>query len=226
MVSAQAPRFLLLVGTAGEQGHLRAHRLGELDPHMAEAAQAHHRHLVPWADLPVAQRRVGGDARAQQRRCGFGVHPVGNAHRELVRNDDIFRIAAIGGHAVMPIHEPVGRRCIFHAIGLFARMAWLALLAGVHIAADPDHVAGLELADLAADRCYPADDLMARNGGIDGVSGMIAGMVKIGMAHAAIEDVDRHVVGTQVPAGEGEGLQIGVCALRCIGFGHVGHGFF
>ena len=47
-----------------------AERLGELDAHMAEPADADDADLLARADLPVAQRRPGGDAGAEQGRDG------------------------------------------------------------------------------------------------------------------------------------------------------------
>ena len=43
---------------------------------MAEAAEAHDADLLALADVPVAQRRVGGDAGAEQRRHGGEVELV------------------------------------------------------------------------------------------------------------------------------------------------------
>ena len=45
-----------------------AERLGELHAHVAEAAQADDADLLAVADFPMPQRRVGGDAGAEQRR--------------------------------------------------------------------------------------------------------------------------------------------------------------
>ena len=45
-----------------------AHRRRQLDRHMAEAAHADHADAAARTDVPGAQRRVGGDAGAQQRR--------------------------------------------------------------------------------------------------------------------------------------------------------------
>jgi hypothetical protein len=67
---AQALGVLGLVRRGGEEHHVRAHGRSQLHAHVAEAAEAHDAHLAAGAHLPLAQRRVGGDARAEQRRHG------------------------------------------------------------------------------------------------------------------------------------------------------------
>ena len=69
----------------------------ELHAHMAEPADAHNADLLAGARAPVAQRRPGGDAGAEQRRgrgqVFFGVADV--EHEMLVHRDG-GAIAAIG----------------------------------------------------------------------------------------------------------------------------------
>ena len=65
---AEAQGIFPLVRRGGEQHDLRAHGIGDLHRHMAESAKADHADLLSRADLPLAQRRVGGDAGTEQRR--------------------------------------------------------------------------------------------------------------------------------------------------------------
>src|SRR5690606_39415021 len=53
---------------SGESNDLSPHRVRQLDAHMAQAAYADHAHFLARPGIPVTQRGVGGDARAQQRR--------------------------------------------------------------------------------------------------------------------------------------------------------------
>ena len=75
-----------------------------------------------------------------------------------------------------------------------------AVLAGVDHAADADHVADLEVLDVRANRADPADDLVARHHRVDAAAPFVAGLVQVGMAHAAVEDVDHHVVRARIAA--------------------------
>ena len=54
-------------------------------------------------------------------------------------------------------------------------------------------VAGLELGDLGADLGDAADDLVTGDGGIDGELPLVAREVDVGVADAAVEDLDLHV---------------------------------
>ncbi len=55
----------------GERHHVRAHRVRELDPHMAQAADPDDAYSLSGPDFPVTQRRIRSDARIQQwRYCG------------------------------------------------------------------------------------------------------------------------------------------------------------
>ena len=68
---------------------------------------------------------------------------------------------------------------------------------GVDHAADRGEVAGLEFGHGGADLGDAADDLMAGNAGVDGghhAAPLVAGLVEIGVADAAEENFDLHVV--------------------------------
>ena len=101
--------------------------------------------------------------------------------------------------------------------------AGLALGAGavrVDHAADRGEVAGLELGDGRADLGDAADDLMARDDRVDGghdAAPLVADLVEIGVADAAEEDFDLHVVfGWIAPRDRGGGQR------RCRAGGGVG----
>ena len=175
-----------------------AERLGELQAHVAEAAQAHHRDVARGPDIPAAQRRPSGDAGAEQRRGGLEVEPVRNLQDECFGDDDCVGIAAVGRHGVAAIVGVVGVGRALVAILLEPAKARLAAPAGIDHAADPHGVACLELRHLGADASDAADDLMARDHGIDRAAPVVAGVVDVGVADAAIENVDHDVVGARI----------------------------
>ena len=80
MTTSSAPRRLpsaTLPSRGGEQDGVGAQGVGELHAHVAEAAEADDADLLALAGAPLAQRRVGGDAGAQQRRGAAGSRLAG-----------------------------------------------------------------------------------------------------------------------------------------------------
>jgi len=67
-----------------------------------------------------------------------------------------------------------------------------------------------------------ADDLVARDHGKDRSTPFVAGLVDVGMANTAIENVDRHVVGMRRAALDGEGSERRFCRFCRISGGLEG----
>ena len=80
-----------------------------------------------------------------------------------------------------------------------------AVAAGIDHAADRGEIAGLELRHVAANLHDAADDFMAGDHGIDGVPPFVAGLVQVGVADAAVEDLDDHIGGERVATLDGKG---------------------
>ena len=116
---AEAQAVVLLAQRLRQDGDLRAHRVRDLHRHVAEAAEADDRDLLAGAGAPVAQRRVGGDAGAQQRRCDVELEAVGDAHHEVLVDDDVRRVAAVS-HRAVAIDRAVGQRGARQAVLLVA----------------------------------------------------------------------------------------------------------
>jgi hypothetical protein len=73
-------------------------------------------------------------------------------------------------------------------------VAGAALAAAVDQAAHADDIADLEAADRIAHRADVADDFVARHAGIQGARPFRPHGVQVGVADAAVGDVDLHVV--------------------------------
>ena len=116
-------------------------------------------------------------------------------HESLV-DDDAVGVAAVGNAAGVLVGEVVGKG----EVGAELLQALLALGAGavgVDHAADGGEVAGLEFGYGGADFGDAADDLVAGNAGVDGghhAAPLIARLVKVGVADAAEENLDLHIV--------------------------------
>src|SRR6185503_8445797 len=67
LLRAQSLGVVRLAGRSAEQRHLGAERCPEFDRHVAESTKSHDAELVAFPDLPVTERRVGGDSGAEKR---------------------------------------------------------------------------------------------------------------------------------------------------------------
>jgi hypothetical protein len=97
--------------------------------------------------------------------------------------------------------------------------AFAAAQAGIDQAADADQIAGLVAADLGPDGRDPADDLMARHERPVHIAPLALGCVQIGVADAAEQDLDLHIIGAQIAAIEIPVAQRGAGVERSVGGG-------
>ena len=103
--------------------------------------------FLPGPDLPVPQRRVGGDAGAQQRRDGGQVRfGMADLQHEALVDDDVLRVAAQRVAGRVRRRAVVGADEAVLAVLLQALVAGRAVPAAVDHAADADQVADLEAA--------------------------------------------------------------------------------
>ena len=141
---------------------MRAKRRSDLHAHMTQPAQADNAHLVPRADVPLAQWRIGCDAGAQQRRHGGQIgFSVGDAQHKRLPHHQVAGIAAVsvGTSALCRAVVRAGKT-VFAILFQIIR-AGRAMLAAVNHAAYADHVAYLELADQLAHRRDAAHDFVS-----------------------------------------------------------------
>src|SRR3546814_4157443 len=90
---------------------MRSKRVCKLEPHMAQAADPHDPHFLAGSGVPVTERRPHGDARAQKRRNGRQVFRlVIDAKDEVLADNDMVRIAAVGWKARLGRHALIGAR--------------------------------------------------------------------------------------------------------------------
>jgi hypothetical protein len=75
--------------------------MGELERHVAQAAEADDADLLSRADLPVLQRRPGGDAGAEQWSGGGGVELGRKGEGVMLVDDDVVGVAAVGEFALI-----------------------------------------------------------------------------------------------------------------------------
>ena len=207
LVRAELLRVGCLAGGRGEENGVSPECVGELDAHVTETAEPDDADFVARTDFPVAQRRVSGDAGAEQRRRACRVELGRDREHESLVYHDLPRVSAVGHPAEDLVGAVVGAAELGVAVLLEPLLTALADTAGIHQAADGGQVADLELGHLVADAGYASDDLVSRYGRIGGTGPLVADRVQVRMAHATIEDVDLHVLRAGRAALEPEGLE-------------------
>ena len=140
----------------------------------------------------MRQRRVGGDARAEQRRGRLVRDGLGDPQDEVLVHHDVGGVAALGDRAVA-VDGRVRPDVALQAVLLLPRQAVHALPAGVDHAAHPDPITDRVLADLGADLGDLADDLVADGEGVGDLTPLAAHGVDVGVADAGVADRDQDV---------------------------------
>jgi hypothetical protein len=196
--TSSAPRRARLpsYGGSGEEDHMGSERMSKLHPHVAQSAETDHANLLARGDAPMAQGRVGGDSGAEERR-GSGEIEVGREMQDkaFVHHDAI-RVATRGDASEVRVREVVREGQLWAEL-LKASLALVTGPVGVDYTTDRHHIAGHELRNCGADFGDTADELMARDAGVDSghdPAPLITDRMEIGVADTAEEDFDLYVV--------------------------------
>jgi hypothetical protein len=139
---------------------------------------------------------------------------------QIARDDDAVGVAAIRHAAAVLVREVVGEGEV-RAELLEAGLALWTSAVRVHQAAHRGQVAGLELGNCGPNLGDAADNLVPRNAWIDGrhhAAPLIARLVKIGVADAAEENLDLHVVVGGIAPRDRGGSKRRCCAGNGEGF--------
>jgi len=191
---------------------------------MSKAAQAEDAELVSLAYFPFAEGGVSGNPCAEEGRYSFQRKLGRDAERVFFVDHDLGGIAAVGGRLSVLFVAVVGWAEKGVAVLFESFLAALADAAGVDEAAHAGKVADLEVFYMAAYAADTADDLMAGDHGEDGAAPFAADLVDIGVADAAVQDLDDYVVFAGFAAFEGPGAEGCGRALRSVSFSwdHIG----
>ena len=201
-LGAQAKSVLHLLQRLRQHRHLGAHCRGQFDSQMSQSAQTDDPDPGARSDLPVPQRRIGGDPGAQQRRRGIQGQRGGNGEDVVLVDHDAAAVATVGRCAVLADSVVGADVAAAGAVLLDTRLAVLALAAGIDEAADTHAVADAEFTDLRTDLGDDAGDLMAGHHRVTGLTPLGAHGVDIGVADPGEVDVESHVVGPDIAAGD------------------------
>ena len=195
LVGAEIERVLALVLRRREGDDMSPHRVGELDAHMAEPADSDDPDPLAGPDLPVAERRPGGDPGAEQgRRRRELLLGMADPEDEALVDRDALRIAPERMAGLVLGRAVIGADDALLAILLEALVAGGATAAASDEAADPDRFARLEAGDFGADRRDMPHDLVAGYARIKRSAPFRPYRVQVRMADAAKSDVDLDVL--------------------------------
>ncbi|MNO95323.1 hypothetical protein D3C76_869610 [compost metagenome] len=202
MMGAECAGIISLAGRSSDYRNLGTERNTELDGHVAQAAQADDRQARTGLDAVRAHWRPHSDACAQQRAGKARVQRRRHTQHKLLAHNDVLGVATAGHFAADAVQAVIGR-C--HALGAMRFLVVLAsrtLLAAVDQATHGNKIASTVTADGAAHGGDPADNLVAWYTGKTCGVPVVVHIVHVGMADAAVVDVDGDIVVTQRPTVE------------------------
>src|SRR3990167_7305041 len=104
-------------------------------------------------------------------------------------HDDLLRVTAKGVARLICCREVVGADHIVTVV-FQADFALFAVLAAVDDTTNPDKIAWLKAGDVSTNGRYPADDFVAGNAGELGARPFSASLMQVGVADAAVGNVD------------------------------------
>ena len=170
--------------------------MSKLHGHVAQPAQPDHANLPALGDTPAAHGRVSRDSSAEQGSRPSKIEVGRDTQDEPLVHDNAVGVAAIGDTSEVLVRHIKGE-CEVRAALLKASPALGARAVGVNQTAHCGKVAGLKSGDGGANLGHAADNLMARNDGVNSgheFAPLITHRMKIGVANAAEQDFDLHVV--------------------------------
>lgn len=164
---------------------------------MAQSAEPQHGYLLARSDVPLGDRRIGGDAGAQQRSCLYEVQGIGDAANKPLVDDDFLRVAALGDTSVdimgvVSTDRPVETRLLLPGLAL------LTVSARVDQTSDAYSVSRFVLRDLGTNSLNDSGNLMTDGQREVRLAPLVANGVNVRMTDSSSFNVDDDVVGTRV----------------------------
>ena len=202
---------------------MRAKRAGKLYAHVSEAAETDDADFFTGADFPMTQRRIRGDAGAQQGRDASETEVLRESENEVFIDDDALGITSVGGQTKVFVHGAErhdGRRREL----LEAFFTMRAGQIGIHEAADAGEVAWLEFSDLRTDLGDTAYDFVTWHGGVLSEVPLVAREVEIRVADAAVENLYLDIAIGELAARDSRSGERRGGARRGVGFDGIGFG--
>ena len=183
---------------------------------MAQSAEPDNPNLLAFTNIPVPQRRVRRDARAQERRCAGRIKPIRYSQNKCFINHNAVGISAVCNPAKHLVGTVISQDQFVLAILLLAGETTGTLTAGTDHTTHRGEISGFEFLDRASGLYYTADNFMSWNAGINRwheLVPFIAHGVQIRVTHSAVQDIDLNIGGPGIPPVKGKGSQSGLRVL-------------
>ena len=221
--------FLFLGSTAGQDSHVATKSDGELHSHGAETTEAGDGHMHALLNAVVDERRVDGDASAEEGGSLLKRDALVNLADVILVDNDVLGVATVSGstfvglllvaRAVRVFFAPVvGANHTSLAVLLGTLLALITVAARVDEAADTSVVTNLELGDVLADGDDHTGDLVSRDHREDSGAPLLAGLMDVGVADASVGSLNVHIVVTNVAALDRVGLELAASSHGCVSF--------
>ena len=223
LLGAEPSCSFLLAGRGAEHGDVGTHRVCQLDSHVADTAQAHDRDLVAWLASELAQRRVRGDARAQEWCGASGVQPLRDSKQVALVDDHPRGVPSVRPRVRARLETVERERDTLLAEHLVARAAFLARSARIDDAAHTNEVALAETGCAGTLGHDSADDLVAGHDRKMRVPPVVVHLVQIAVTNAAIENLNFDVVRSGVASLDGHGRDRRLGCASAEGGSLLGH---
>src|SRR3984957_10869240 len=140
----------------------------EFHAHVAKPAKSDNSGLLSRADVPVMQRRIRRDSRAQQRSRRGWIQLIGDFQHERLIDHDAIRIASISDAAEMLVFAVISEYRKLYAILFQAAQAVGTGSARIHHTAHRGQIAFTEPGHVFSYAHDAADDLMPWHHRING----------------------------------------------------------
>src|SRR5437660_10564671 len=144
----------------------------------------------------MPERRVRGDAGAEQGGDVRKRELRGDLERVIFIHDDLRRVAAVRRSLLVLLGSVVCPGYLFRAVLLQAFLAALADSTGIHYCANAGEFADFESLHLGPDACHASDNFMPRDHGKNRAAPLVPRLMDVRVADAAVENLDEHIVGT------------------------------
>ena len=189
---------------------------------MTEPAKAEDADSLVGSRPPAGERRIGGDPRAQERRGILQLQTLGDLNDEALVDNDLLAVPALG-RAALGVARAVRSDPSPTAVLFVSRTAIAAHTAGFDEASDAGMVTGGEPRYLAADRRDDTGDLVAGDERKQGSTGLVFDVRDVGVADAAVGDIDQDVARTDVTSLNRDAVKAlsSACRGQGVGFDHV-----
>src|SRR5713101_10013012 len=164
----------------------------------------------------MSERRVGGDAGAEQGGDIRKRKVRGDLERVMLIHDDLRGVPAVRRSLLVLLGSVVCPGDMLRTVLLQTFLATPADTTGIHHCADASQLAHVQSLYRGSDACHAPDYFMAWDHRENRAAPLVPHLMDVGVADSAVHDFDEHVVRTQVASLEVEWFENRRWAFACV----------